>query len=83
MSLADKEKSEKAISYKILYNWGITLRRVGNDDLTQDNLQKSIEYLQLATQAKPNEPAAHNNLGLSLFEKELFHDANKAFDRAI
>jgi hypothetical protein len=38
MSLADKEKQEKAIPYKILYNWGITLRRVGNDDTSQDNL---------------------------------------------
>ena len=80
----DKEKSEKGITYKILYNWGITLRRVGNDESSsQDNLQKSIEYLSLATQARPNEPAAHNNLGLSYFEKELYHDANKSFDRAI
>lgn len=38
MSLADKEKSEKAITYKILYNWGITLRRVGNDGTQEDNL---------------------------------------------
>jgi hypothetical protein len=38
MSLAEKEKLEKAIPYKILYNWGITLRRVGNDDSGQDNL---------------------------------------------
>jgi len=37
----------------------------------------------LATQARPNEPAAQNNLGLSFFEKEMYHDANKSFDRAI
>jgi len=38
LSLAEKDKLEKGISYKILYNWGITLRRVGNDESSQDNL---------------------------------------------
>ena len=45
MTLAEKEKLEKAIPYKILYNWGITLRRVGNDETGKDNLQKSIDCL--------------------------------------
>jgi hypothetical protein len=32
MTLTDKEKQGKDMPYRILYNWGITLRRVGNDD---------------------------------------------------
>lgn len=60
----------------MLYNLGINLRRVNNLDASIDNLRKSIDI-------QPNTAKAHNNLGLSYFEKEDFEEALTYYSKAI
>jgi tetratricopeptide (TPR) repeat protein len=52
------------------------LRRLGR-------LDESIEDLKLACSIKGDKASAHNNLGLSYFEKEEYDEALSEFNRAI
>ena len=49
---------------------GICLRRMGPEKLDQ-----SIDHLKKAVEIKNDRSSAHNNLGLSYFEKGEFEDA--------
>jgi tetratricopeptide (TPR) repeat protein len=65
-----------SILYYARYNKGICLRKVGN-------LDRSVEELKKAVELKPDNPNAHNNLGLSLFERKDFEDALTEYSKAI
>lgn len=64
------------IKFKILLNLGINLRRI-------NKLEESITYLKKACDLSPNKPQAHNNLGLSYFEKEEWDEALSSYTKAI
>lgn len=66
--------------FKMLFQLGITLRRVANHGATtqeekDSRIEESIEKLRKACELQPNEASAHNNLGLSYFENEEFENA--------
>jgi tetratricopeptide (TPR) repeat protein len=61
---------------KATYNKGICLRKLGR-------LDESIEHLKKAVEQKQDKASAHNNLGLSYFEKEEFQEALAEFTKAI
>jgi tetratricopeptide (TPR) repeat protein len=46
-------------------------------------LDESIEHLKKAVEQKQDKASAHNNLGLSYFEKEEFQEALAEFTKAI
>ena len=62
--------------YQARFNKGICLRRLGR-------LDQSIEDLKIAVSLKGEKASAHNNLGLSFFEKEDFDEALSEFTKAI
>lgn len=62
--------------YQAHFNKGVCLRRMGR-------LDDSIEELKKAVGLKNDKASAHNNLGLSYFEKEEFEDALSEFTKAI
>ena len=62
--------------YQARFNKGVCLRRMGR-------LDESIEDLKQAVALKNDQDSAHNNLGLSYFEKEEYDDALQEFTKAI
>jgi tetratricopeptide (TPR) repeat protein len=58
----EKSSGQPMEMYKIRFNLGITLRRLGRID-------DSIEELRKASDLQPNKAAVFNNLGLSQFER--------------
>ena len=70
--------SEPDYLYQAHFNQGICLRRLG-----PEFLDKSIEHLRKATEMKNDRASAHNNLGLSYFEKGEFEDALIHYLKAI
>ena len=62
--------SEADYLYQANFNMGICLRRMGPEKLDQ-----SIDHLKKAVEIKNDRSSAHNNLGLSYFEKGEFEDA--------
>jgi tetratricopeptide (TPR) repeat protein len=58
------------------FNRGNCLRRLGRLDESIDDLKKAVSI-------KPENPSAHNNLGLSHFEKEEYEEALNEFTKAI
>ena len=52
------------------------MRRIGK-------LESSIDELKKAAEKRPDKASAHNNLGLSFFEKEDFEEALNCFSKAI
>jgi tetratricopeptide (TPR) repeat protein len=62
--------------YNVIFNRGNCYRKLGK-------LDESIEDLKKAVEMKQDKAAAHNNLGLSLFEKEDFGEALLEFSKAI
>lgn len=75
-SKALENLSDQNYIYQAKFNKGICLRRLGR-------LEHSIDELKAAVQQKPEKAAAHNNLGLSYFEKEDFEEALNEFTKAI
>lgn len=74
---------EKAIEYPhdshvyhTYYNKGICLRKLGRLDKSIDDLKKAVDM-------KPDNPNAHNNLGLSYFENKEFDEALTEYTKAI
>lgn len=65
-----------AIIFYARYNKGICLRKVGH-------LDQSIEQLKKAVELKPENANAHNNLGLSFFERRDFDEALGEYTQAI
>jgi len=61
--------------YQSRFNMGVCLRRLGR-------LDESITELKAAVQLQSDKASAHNNLGLSYFEKEEFEDAITEFTTA-
>ena len=57
---------------------GICLRRMG-----PEHLDRSIDHLKKAVEIKNDRSSAHNNLGLSYFEKGEFEDALIHYQKAI
>lgn len=68
--------SDNNYIYQARFNKGICLRRLGL-------LDQSIEDLKIAVNLKGEKASAHNNLGLSFFEKEDFDEALAEFTKAI
>lgn len=68
--------TEQKYIYQARFNKGVCLRRLGR-------LEESIEDLKQAVALQPEKASAHNNLGLSYFEKEDFEDAISEFSTAI
>ena len=64
--------------YQAKFNRGICLRRRG-----PEYLDESIADLKKAVDMKNDRPSAHNNLGLSYFEKGDFEDALIHYGKAI
>ena len=62
--------------YLANFNMGVCLRRMGK-------LDESIEELKKAVGLKNDKSSAHNNLGLSYFEKEDYDEALNEFTKAI
>ena len=65
-----------AIIFYARYNKGICLRKVGL-------LDQSVEQLKKAVELKPENANAHNNLGLSFFERRDFDESLIEYSRAI
>ena len=57
--------TDNSFIYQARFNKGVCLRRLGR-------LDESIEDLRIAVNLKGDKASAHNNLGLSYFEKEEF-----------
>ena len=70
--------SEPDYLYQARFNRGICLRRLG-----PEYLDDSITDLKKAVDMKNDRPSAHNNLGLSYFEKGEFEDALIHYGKAI
>lgn len=68
--------TEAKYIYQARFNKGVCLRRLGR-------LDESIEDLKQAVQLQGDKASAHNNLGLSYFEKEEYEDAITEFQKAI
>jgi tetratricopeptide (TPR) repeat protein len=68
--------TEARYMYQAKFNKGVCLRRLGR-------LDESIEDLKNAVQLQGDKASAHNNLGLSYFEKEDFEEAISEFSKAI
>jgi tetratricopeptide (TPR) repeat protein len=68
--------TEQKYIYQARFNKGVCLRRLGR-------LEESIEDLKQAVALQAEKASAHNNLGLSYFEKEDFEDAINEFSTAI
>jgi tetratricopeptide (TPR) repeat protein len=49
----------------------------------EGRLAESVDYLKKATENQPNKAPAHNNLGLSYFEKEEWQEALESYEKAI
>ena len=64
--------------YQCNFNMGICLRRLG-----PEYLDKSIDHLKKSVEMKNDRASAHNNLGLSYFEKGEFEDALIHYSKAI
>jgi len=60
------------LHYKAVFHRGICLRKLGRLDDSVTDLKKAVEL-------KPESDSAHNNLGLSYFEREDFEEALKEF----
>ena len=77
LALFGQEKEKRALEvYFCRYNLGINNRKQGK-------LEQSISELRHAIDLQPEKPSAHNNLGLSLFEKGDFEGAIGHFGKAI
>ena len=72
---AQEHQSESHIYYTF-YNRGICLRKLGM-------LEESIADLKQAVEMKSDNASAHNNLGLSYFEKGDFEEALVEYTKAI
>ena len=57
--------TDNSFIYQARFNKGVCLRRLRR-------LDESIEDLRIAVNLKGDKASAHNNLGLSYFEKEEF-----------
>lgn len=57
--------TDNSFIYQARFNKGVCLRRLGR-------LDESVEDLRIAVNLKGDKASAHNNLGLSYFEKEEF-----------
>jgi tetratricopeptide (TPR) repeat protein len=68
--------TEAKYIYQARFNKGVCLRRLGK-------LDESIEDLKQAVLLQGDKASAHNNLGLSYFEKEEFEEAISEFTKAI
>ena len=68
--------SDQDYVYQARFNKGICLRRLGRLDHSIDDLKKAVEM-------RPEKASAHNNLGLSYFEREDFEEALNEFTKAI
>ena len=73
---ANEYLTDTNYKFNALFNRGNCLRRKGD-------LDDSIKDLIGAVQLKPENASAHNNLGLSYFEKEDYEDALNEFKKAI
>lgn len=62
--------------YLAYYSKGICLRQL-------ERFTQSIQDLKKAVELKPEEPSAHNNLGMSYFKAEEFEDAINEYTKAI
>jgi len=67
---------ETQLQFNTKFSKGICLRRLGK-------LDASIKELQEAVSLKGDKASAHNNLGLSYFEREDFEEALNSFTKAI
>jgi len=63
-------------AYQAYYSKGICLRQL-------ERFNESIQDLKKAVELKPEEPSAHNNLGMSFFKKGDFDDATNEYTKAI
>lgn len=68
--------SDTQFLYLTRFSKGICLRRLGRLDQSIEDLKKAVEY-------RGDKASAHNNLGLSYFEKEDFEEALSEFSKAI
>lgn len=68
--------SDTQYQFNSYFNRGNCYRRLGR-------LDESVEDLKKAVGINSNNASAHNNLGLSYFEKEDFEDALNEFTKAI
>jgi len=73
---ANENLTDTNYKFNALFNRGNCLRRKGD-------LDDSIKDLIGAVQLKQENASAHNNLGLSYFEKEEYEDALNEFTKAI
>ena len=71
-----KNLSDTGLQYQASFNMGVCLRRMGK-------LDQSIEELKKAVGLKNDKSGAHNNLGLSYFEKEDYDEALNEFTKSI
>ena len=92
-AIADQYSAIEAIggnnnAYKHRFQLGILLRRLANHGVSSqrekdDRIDQSINELRKAVELCPDEAPAHNNLGLSYFENDLFIDALGSYTSAI
>lgn len=75
-SQAINNLTEAKYIYQARFNKGVCLRKLGR-------LDDSIEDLKQAVQLQGDSASAHNNLGLSYFEKEDYEEALSEFTKAI
>lgn len=68
--------SDNANLYLTRFSKGICLRRLGRLEASIEDLKKAVEY-------RNDKASAHNNLGLSYFEKEDWEEALNEFTKAI
>jgi tetratricopeptide (TPR) repeat protein len=60
----------------VRFNKGICYRRLGKLEASIEDLKKAVDY-------RNDKASAHNNLGLSYFEKEDFEESLNEFTKAI
>lgn len=70
------ESKVQTLLYQAYYSKGICLRQL-------ERFSESIQDLKKAVELKPEEPSAHNNLGMSYFKAGDFEDATNEYTKAI
>ncbi|CAI2387655.1 unnamed protein product [Moneuplotes crassus] len=73
---SSSDSKQQEIIYQAYYSKGICLRQL-------EMLDESIQDLKKAVDLKPDEPSAHNNLGMSYFKAGDFEDSTIEYSKAI
>ena len=75
-SKGSSDAKSQNLVYQAYYSKGICLRQL-------ERFDESIQDLKKAVELKPEEPSAHNNLGMSYFKAGDFEDATNEYTKAI